>query len=108
MNFKNNFSVIVNFFFWEYNYKFIIVIIFLLIFYFFILMGVSFLTLFERHLLGRRQLRVGPNKNRFLGIVQAIFDGLKLFKKEFFYSLYSYGVFYIFIPILLFYYLFLK
>lgn len=48
----------------------------------FILQGVAFLTLLERHLLGGTQCRIGPNKVRLGGGLQAIFDGVKLMKKE--------------------------
>lgn len=48
----------------------------------FILQAVAFLTLLERHFLGGAQCRVGPNKVGYSGLLQAMFDGLKLFKKE--------------------------
>ena len=47
----------------------------------FILISVRFYTLLERKLLRLSQLRLGPNKQRFYGILQPILDGLKLFKK---------------------------
>lgn len=54
----------------------------LFIMIFFILQAVAFFTLLERHFLGGSQCRVGPNKVGYGGIFQALFDGLKLIKKE--------------------------
>lgn len=46
-----------------------------------ILLGVAFVTLLERKILGYSQLRVGPNKVRFIGILQPFSDAIKLFMK---------------------------
>nr|ARO34955.1 NADH dehydrogenase subunit 1 [Pachycephus smyrnensis] len=48
-----------------------------------VLIGVAFLTLFERKLLGYVQLRKGPNKLGIMGIMQPFSDAIKLFSKEY-------------------------
>lgn len=46
------------------------------------LINVAFITLFERKLLRISQSRKGPNKVRFVGILQPISDAVKLFLKQ--------------------------
>ena len=48
----------------------------------FVLIGIAFLTLLERKFLGYVQLRKGPNKIRFVGLLQPVADAVKLIGKN--------------------------
>nr|WGN99241.1 NADH dehydrogenase subunit 1 [Stibochiona nicea] len=76
------------------------IIIGLLILIIGVLIGVAFLTLLERKVLGYIQIRKGPNKMGYMGILQPFSDAIKLFTKEQVYLNYSNYMIYYFSPIM--------
>nr|YP_009735165.1 NADH dehydrogenase subunit 1 [Acropyga pallida]QBG38653.1 NADH dehydrogenase subunit 1 [Acropyga pallida] len=78
------------------NYYIMLNILNLLILLLLLLMGIAFLTLLERKVLGYIQMRKGPNKLGVGGIFQPFSDAIKLLTKELFYVFKSnYNLFYL-------------
>ena len=63
-----------------------------------VLFGFAYLTLIERKVMGRMQLRYGPNRAGPWGLMQPIADLVKLIRKESFFPAAAVDVLYIFSP----------
>jgi len=74
-------------------------VLFFLLLIIFVIVGVAFLTLLERRVLGYIHIRRGPNKVGFIGLFQPFRDAIKLFTRERYFPLVSNYLIYYFSPI---------
>nr|AIY61710.1 NADH dehydrogenase subunit 1 [Promirotermes redundans]URH16605.1 NADH dehydrogenase subunit 1 [Promirotermes redundans] len=80
-----------------FDFYFLVVVFLLLMIL--VMVGVAFLTLLERSVLGYVHIRKGPNSVGFVGILQPFSDAIKLFTSEQYFPLVSNYLIYYFSPI---------
>nr|AJP00055.1 NADH dehydrogenase subunit 1 [Orseolia oryzae] len=72
----------------------------LYLFFIMIMISITFLTLLEQKILSYIQIRKGPNKVSFMGLLQPFSDAIKLFFKEFTLPIYSNYLIYYLCPLI--------